>query len=686
MTIRKKLWLITVVVFLVILTMSVVTYVKSSSMMIDLMNKAGAEYISSSTEGVNRQFEVISGITSSAAASIHNLLSTTDATQESVRVLAASLLDKVKYLGVGEIYLGWETDGMLSAGSGWVSPPDYDARKRGWYKEALAAPKGSVVFTTPYIDAITGQLVITASEAIYEKDGKLLGAVGCDVDLSGISSFVLSRKILGYGNGVLIMRDGMITVHANKDYVLQANMTSDSRFSESLRNAGRIMTSGEAGYIDYSQNNENRRIFYAPVGKNYSLGVFFPTKLITNLVYGLTVVLLTIAATALVITGSLIFAIMRGLARALKNIGIATAKISKGDLTVRFADSGRDELADMSRALNGMVDSVSAALSRISDEADNTSLQAAGLAALSEETLASMQEVSASIDRVNRVMTSAASAIEETNASISEIASSAQASANAATDGAGLASELFGGATEVAHDVENVVISMKEAELNSEETREKIGELAKSVETISGFVSTITSIADQTNLLALNAAIEAARAGEAGRGFAVVAEEVRKLAEESAEAAMEVNKLILTLQGHSEGSIASTGKTVSLLSDVVKKSEDASLKLHGALSATNKLNEAIQSVAAVSEEQAASSSEMTHAVQSVADSNSEIARSTETIRASAQETTKAAESIATAAQGMTETAGNLKELLAAFILPDKNTAVTSKALAGKKKK
>jgi methyl-accepting chemotaxis protein len=73
-----------------------------------------------------------------------------------------------------------------------------------------------------------------------------------------------------------------------------------------------------------------------------------------------------------------------------------------------------------------------------------------------------------------------------------------------------------------------------------------IAELSNTVSGISGFVATITQIADQTNLLALNAAIEAARAGEAGRGFAVVAEEVRKLAEDSNRAAVEVGKLIGT--------------------------------------------------------------------------------------------------------------------------------------------
>ena len=72
---------------------------------------------------------------------------------------------------------------------------------------------------------------------------------------------------------------------------------------------------------------------------------------------------------------------------------------------------------------------------------------------------------------------------------------------------------------------------------SSGQVSDAIGALAAKSEQIGGIVETITGIADQTNLLALNAAIEAARAGEQGRGFAVVAEEVRKLAEESQQAA-----------------------------------------------------------------------------------------------------------------------------------------------------
>ena len=155
-----------------------------------------------------------------------------------------------------------------------------------------------------------------------------------------------------------------------------------------------------------------------------------------------------------------------------------------------------------------------------------------------------------------------------------------------------------------------IVEGMKRVDEKSDETMELIGRLAQSVDAISGFVSSITSIADQTNLLALNAAIEAARAGEAGRGFAVVAEEVRKLAEESGNAAREVSKQIKELQEHSGSSLAATKEVAQNISELLLSAEAVDRELQGVLGATNHLNESIQNVAAVSEEQAASAEEV----------------------------------------------------------------------------
>lgn len=195
---------------------------------------------------------------------------------------------------------------------------------------------------------------------------------------------------------------------------------------------------------------------------------------------------------------------------------------------------------------------------------------------------------------------------------------------------------------------------------------EQIGHLTQSVVSISGFMSSITSIADQTNLLALNAAIEAARAGDAGRGFAVVAEEVRKLAEESGNAAKEVSKLIHELGERSDTSLAATKDMAQTLSELFTGAESVDHELHDVLAATNHLNESIQNVAAVSEEQAASAEEMTASIQSVTSSIGEIVDVQKEIGRAAHGTADAAKSIERAAHGMMETTEQLRELIDRF--------------------
>jgi methyl-accepting chemotaxis protein len=175
---------------------------------------------------------------------------------------------------------------------------------------------------------------------------------------------------------------------------------------------------------------------------------------------------------------------------------------------------------------------------------------------------------------------------------------------------------------------------------------EAMSGLAAKSEQIGGIVETITGIAGQTNLLALNAAIEAARAGEQGKGFAVVAEEVRKLAEESQDAAATIATLVGEIQ-------AETGRTAEVVTDsarlsadgveVVERARDAFVQIGASVEdVTARIGEiavAMGEVAAVAEQSSASSEE-------VSASTEETSASTQEIAASAQELARTAEQLA----------------------------------------
>ena len=671
MTIRNKLIAMALVVLLAIATMAAVTYYRGENIITGLAETAGMDVVKSATKNIDALFENTQNVLLMAADSARyawTQLGVND--EEKMENFMLSIAKQALSGGLTGVYMGLDSTGKLAHGTGWKEPADYDARTRPWYKMAVEAGKGKVIFTDPYLNANTKTYLISAATAVYDDAGKLLGVVTGNMDIGPITEYVLGLRIFNKGNGTLLLKSGVVMVGHRKEDILKANLTTETKYPEELRKAAVKMIAGESGIASYTYQGETKQVFYAPTKLGFSLFLLFPFSEIMAMVHALTFVLLAIAVIALVITGGVIFFITRGLTKSIGSMETATDRLGAGDLTVHYNDSGKDEIAHISTILNSMVASLREVMTSIRKESVETAKRAETLASLSEETLSSMEEVSGSIEKVRDMMEHSSSALQETNASIEEIASGAQSAARATGDGAEGAAKASEAAGSSVEEVDEVIGNIKNAEGESATGIERIKELAKSVEDISGFVTTITSIADQTNLLALNAAIEAARAGEAGRGFAVVAEEVRKLAEESARAAREVNKLIDGLQRHSGESITATEKTGKILEETMKKTAATQQKLRSAVREITKMAEAVQSIAAVSEEQAASSEEMTSAIQSVTESTGQVVESVGSIQAASRETTKAAEAIATEAQEMAATSEKLQALVAKFIVDD----------------
>jgi len=138
----------------------------------------------------------------------------------------------------------------------------------------------------------------------------------------------------------------------------------------------------------------------------------------------------------------------------------------------------------------------------------------------------------------------------------------------------------------------------------------EMSQLDKEAEAIGNIMNVITDIADQTNLLALNAAIEAARAGEAGRGFAVVADEVRKLAEKTMAATLEVGDAIRSIQNLSRTSMDSMSQTVQVVDSTTELTANAGQALKSILNGIEAAAEQVRSIATAAEQQSATSEEI----------------------------------------------------------------------------
>jgi len=380
---------------------------------------------------------------------------------------------------------------------------------------------------------------------------------------------------------------------------------------------------------------------------------------------------IVIASITVVVSILLAFIINRFITRPLKTIVTLAERAADGDLTITKADFGydsRDEMGNMVTALSNMIDAQDMALSKIVHIAEELAGGACNLSAISEQTNAAMEEVKGSVVQVGELSKSNGSALEETNAGIEEMSAGADTVAHSATDSAAFIAQTTDASNKAIKTVNSVIDGMRNVNANSKESEAKTRQLVASVENVSSFVSVITGIADQTNLLALNAAIEAARAGEVGRGFAVVAEEVRKLAEESARAAQNVNGIIKELQNGAQESIKATTEAGRLIVTTLDQADVALEELNGALSQMQKANDSIQNIAAVAEEQAASSKEMAHAIDSATRGSVQLASTVSNIQRATDETTQATEGVARQAEAMTASAHALTEILSMFKL------------------
>jgi methyl-accepting chemotaxis protein len=167
------------------------------------------------------------------------------------------------------------------------------------------------------------------------------------------------------------------------------------------------------------------------------------------------------------------------------------------------------------------------------------------------------REISAASDDLARRSESQASSVEETAAAVTEISTTVSDSARRAAD----AGRLVDDTTKSAQDSADVV----------KQTVEAMARIERSSTQIAGIVSVIDDIAFQTNLLALNAGVEAARAGDAGKGFAVVAQEVRQLAQRSAEAAKEIKALIHDSEASVRDGVALVDRTGAALEAIATR-------------------------------------------------------------------------------------------------------------------
>jgi methyl-accepting chemotaxis protein len=320
---------------------------------------------------------------------------------------------------------------------------------------------------------------------------------------------------------------------------------------------------------------------------------------------------------------------------------IGTAReIAKGNLTLPIVPQGKDETGQLLQALADMQSGLRDVIGEMTEHAGE-------LARMSGSLSAASRQMASGTTHQSEGAASMAAAVEEMTATISQIS-------NNATDANALVQQSGQLSVRGKESIQRVADAMQRISQSVNEAASNIDTLGQQSEQITAIVNVITEIASQTNLLALNAAIEAARAGEQGRGFAVVADEVRGLAQRTAQSTQEIATMIGAIQENTRRIVTGMSGGVTLVSEGAEIANDAEKTIREIEQGAGRAERSVEEISTALKQQSIASQE--------------IAKHVENIARMAHETSATSRETATSAERMSGLADAAKHAVSRFRL------------------
>ncbi|MPM07042.1 methyl-accepting chemotaxis protein [Clostridium sp. C8] len=534
-----------------------------------------------------------------------------------------------------------------------------------WYTLGKATNE-KVVWTSPYYDPVTDVSMLTCTTPFYDSNNKFIGVSTADINLTTLQNNIKNMKVGNNGRAFLIDKDGLYIADADESKIMKTNIKDDE--NSTLADLGKKILSEKSGQGTFSDDYGIEKVYYKAIDEtNWTIAISIPESEIYLEVSSLmnkigVIILISILLVVIVIV---LFANYIG--KILKKVNNFAMKMANGDLTDQLDIESNDEFGQMSNHLNKMSKSIHSIIESVIENAENISASSEELSATVEELSAKTITINEAVNTIASSMQESSATTEEISASIQEVDSSINILSSKSMDGSNNASKAKDRASVAKEISKKAKKTTKDLYIQKESNMNNLIKESSVIDTIRVMAETISSISEQTNLLALNAAIEAARAGEQGKGFAVVAEEVRKLAEQSSSAVVEIQNTIESVKQVFIKSIDTGNDLLKFINiDIMKNYEEYEQTGNQYYNDSDFVSNMSDEIAAMSEEITATVGQVTEAIQNMAESSQESTENADTIKENMNETTKAIEQVAQTAQSQAELAQKLTEIIQQF--------------------